>query len=103
MYDLVSHLIYLDNFSEEKTNKASLGGRHSLPSPHPQFSSYFQGLPGSALQRVRRSPPPPQEPASGVRRVCSPSGAHAPPRGVKLINFIMVVSSLMFFFAMSRL
>lgn len=58
MYDLVSHLIYLDNFSEEKTNKTSLGGRHTFPSPHPQFSSYFQCLPGSPLQGTRWSPTP---------------------------------------------
>lgn len=32
MYDLVLHLIYLDNFSEEKTNKTSLGEEIPFPS-----------------------------------------------------------------------
>lgn len=39
MYDLVSHLIYLDNFSEEKTNKTSLG--KDIPSFLPPILELF--------------------------------------------------------------
>lgn len=100
MHDSVSHLIYLDNFSEEKNQQNLSGKRNSLS---PQFASYFPCLPGSPGRDRAEPPPPPREPGSGEGRVCSSSGAQAPPRDVKLINFIMVVSSLMFFFAMSRL
>ena len=56
MYDLVSHLIYLDNFSEMKTSKTSLGKEIPIPAPtpnhhHHQVSRLFLGLPGSALGR----------------------------------------------------
>lgn len=42
MYDLVLHLIYLDNFSEEKTNKTSLG--KEIPFP-PNFQVIFSASP----------------------------------------------------------
>lgn len=102
MYDLVSHLIYLDNFSEEKTNKTSLG--KDIPPLLPPVLELFSVPPLLSSGEGRGGAPTPHPGAgSGGRRGCSSSGAHAPPRDVKLINFIMVVSSLMFFFAMSRL
>ena len=70
MYDLISHLIYLDNFSEKKTNKTSLGKRNSLS---PKFSGYFRCRPGSPLggvegtARGRDGGHPPLLPAPGAQ------------------------------------
>lgn len=115
MYDLVSHLIYLDNFSEMKTSKTSLGKEIPIPAPPPpptttntKFPGYFWAF--LALlwgeEELETPPPPPttREPTPGrEERAASSSRVCGPTRDVKLINFIMVVSSLMFFFAVSRL
>lgn len=102
MYDLISHLIYLDNFSEKKTNKTSPGKKKF---PFSQMCRFFS-VPSwlfSGLQRGRPPLPAPGARLWGQASKHSSSGAHGPPRGVRLINFSMVESSLMFFFAMSRL
>lgn len=41
MYDLVSRLIYLGNFSEKKTSKTSLGKEIPIS---PKLSSYFRAF-----------------------------------------------------------
>ena len=55
------------------------------------------GAERAVLSHTREPTPGKEERAASSSRVCGPT------RDVKLINFIMVVSSLMFFFAVSRL
>lgn len=96
MYDLISHLIYLDTFSEKKTHKTSLGKRTSLS---PNFSSYFRCLRSPPLaSKEGEAPAPrlPQGPGSGdgapPTKGCQIDGLH---RGSELPNvFLCNVSAL---------
>lgn len=56
MYDLISHLIYLDNFSEKKTNNTSLGRRNSLL---PQIARLFSAPSWLSSGESRGRPPLP--------------------------------------------
>jgi hypothetical protein len=102
LYDLIVHLIYLDNFSEKKTNKTSLGKKEL---PVPQIFMLLS-VPQPPPWREKRVGPPPVPGANSGESLRAALGVHppAPWWNVRLINFIiMVLNSLMFFFEMSQL